>query len=568
VADQQPQETEPGLTERLAKDAGSRVISRASGAARASFAASKIGTKLTSMIGGLASGGVLSAVQAAAETIRVLRNNWDKILATVFSVSFLSNLGAILAFFLSALLVPAIIAAVSLIIVVALILFVINSGAYIVPPSTTSTFAINPGLVVAGNCPLQGTTIITTTSYNPQTETGHGSLPYWSGMEACSFNIPIYAMTGSECRGPTTGSSTNPCTDLSQLQERYGEDVQLCEEYGYAVDVVATDYAADQDVPVYLPTLCDSAPCGPLTWTVASYFYVNPGWGIVLDAEGNGHSYRLYLLHINQPTVTNGQTMASGQQIGTLFNYQYRHLHIELNIDGESQQPDFLCGGGYIPGFEGDGWYIEVPLSQATDWLASTPGEYGRSVCSFSESHNLSWAVNANFFGTPLEPDGPSGYGGEYTNIYPSHDQSTFYMFVVRNNGSAEILGAFDYHERFNTYCGGDCPPPPTDLSDFRLVITGVAHTSYSASQINRVTGRTVIGIGNGNLYVVTLVAATPAQGRAVMESLGAIQSFQLDGGSSTSLCSNGESIFRGTNIVANSFGGRFGRINVLGQQQ
>ena len=175
---------------------------------------------------------------------------------------------------------------------------------------------------------------IGTGSYDPIADTGHGSTSYG----VASYPIPIATMYLPEC----TSSST-------------------CPFYGYAADIYPSDKTTYPAVAP--PKICleNSPSCGDLTWTVNDFWFncagtdvSSPsqcsgehwGWGVVLSASGNGNNWKIYLNHIDLISgLAIGQKFTSGQTIGAITRDlgPPSHLHIELNINGIPQKPDFLC---------------------------------------------------------------------------------------------------------------------------------------------------------------------------------------------------------------------------------
>lgn len=253
---------------------------------------------------------------------------------------------------IAAIVLPLVITLVGIPLAVVFILFIINSGAYVVPPATSFVGTTNTGIVAAGTCPVQGSTQIITRSYNPATETGHGSNGYWGSGAACSYSIPIPIMYPG-CGGPNLpGSGNNVCSSQAKT----------CPYYGYAVDVADTPLGKSSGAVVALPFLCDKGkdPCPSLNWTMISYLYnckgvaknsasecPGGGWGwlAVFKATGNGHTWQINLNHVNfSIPLSNGASYPSGSVVGTRTP-ETDHVHIELDIDGTPVKPDFLCGG-------------------------------------------------------------------------------------------------------------------------------------------------------------------------------------------------------------------------------
>ena len=191
-----------------------------------------------------------------------------------------------------------------------------------------------PAYLAVGNCPMTDPHYIGTGSYDPIADTGHGSTSYG----VASYPIPIATMYLPEC----TSSST-------------------CPFYGYAADIYPSDKTTYPAVAP--PKICleNSPSCGDLTWTVNDFWFncagtdvSSPsqcsgehwGWGVVLSASGNGNNWKIYLNHIDLISgLAIGQKFTSGQTIGAITRDlgPPSHLHIELNINGIPQKPDFLC---------------------------------------------------------------------------------------------------------------------------------------------------------------------------------------------------------------------------------
>lgn len=242
-----------------------------------------------------------------------------------------------------------------LVFTVAVIFFVINASGYLVPPNQYGSVQsgsgggnigpINQGQIISGSCPLTGSYYISSGSYNPQNETGHGSNAYWGGGN-CNYSIPIPPIYPS-CRYPdiSIGPNNNCAT------------INGCPFYGYAIDVnpIGGGYPS-----VVLPILCTpDDDCNPLSWRATGSFFICSGlsvdtpsqctkdkwgWGTTFTSVGNGHTWKLYLAHTSKK-ITPGTILESGESIGNLstdLTYN-QHIHIEVSIDGEPVRPDALC---------------------------------------------------------------------------------------------------------------------------------------------------------------------------------------------------------------------------------
>jgi hypothetical protein len=165
----------------------------------------------------------------------------------------------------------------------------------------------------------------------------HGSNAYWSGLGTpCRYDIPI----GVGCSGPTVNTDTGG--GIYPADNDCRNNPPLCDTYGYA-----TDSPSSPGTPVYLPTIYNRS----IDWSFSHQSPNHGGsWGYSLtylgrDEENN--SYQTFLTHLNNEANPVGQngTVPSGTQMGTLFGRPGfgSHIHIELQINGQSVCPDFLC---------------------------------------------------------------------------------------------------------------------------------------------------------------------------------------------------------------------------------
>lgn len=427
---------------------------------------------------------------------------------------------------------------------IAFIIFIINAGAYVVPPADplpniAGPVVLNPGTTASGSCPLVGSVNISTGSYDPITETGHGSNSYWT-PPACSYPIPVLAMYPG-CAGPSVpGSETNVCRGSTNT----------CPYYGFAADVSPTGGGYPE---VVMPFLCDQGQtnCPPLNWTKADSWYncngqsVDSaadcpgggwGWGVIFTANGNGHSWKLYLNHISQ--VPSGSSFQSGTVIGNLSTDLSgdQHVHIELNIDGVPVRPEFMCSGSpSVITNPGDlqGWYAVLNPGSLIASQPTDPSQVGIGTCTWAPGRGLSFAFNGSFGRNSTVAIGPTGYNGQFTNNPPLDGVFDFKSFVITNSGQAMVLDE------------DSIPSDPAAIAaQYKLAVTGVPYNHLPETS----RPRTIIGTKGSQPYVVILRSATPAQSEQFMtQSLGITNGFFLDGGGSTTLCSgDGTIIFEG----------------------
>ncbi|TSC84199.1 MAG: hypothetical protein G01um101416_1115 [Microgenomates group bacterium Gr01-1014_16] len=241
-------------------------------------------------------------------------------------------------------------------IILAFFLFIINSGAYIVPPSS---MVFNPGgpnsTPVFGyptpppasatiSCPLLNWRL-GPRSYdgnegqNPQGFYNHGSSGYWTvvmGPPYCRFSLPQIA---ANCSGPV--NTSNICHSTAPDRN--------CPYYGYALDIFPNTAGITKNGPiigVYAPSINGS----PTTWSYDNFTFSNGNNG------SSGYSYRyrsgiyrLLFTHMSNVGINLGSTISSGQVVGSLFNCPNgscgnTHLHVEMTVSGAFVRPeDWLC---------------------------------------------------------------------------------------------------------------------------------------------------------------------------------------------------------------------------------
>lgn len=223
--------------------------------------------------------------------------------------------------------------------------FLTESAALLPPPGSTQyTPGDRPGSVpgiysdniASGTCPIDGGSI-RVGSYNGST--GHGSSAYWGYPPPGGYPIPIISMYPSGC-----------------------EDTN-CPYYGFALDV---EYPGGAIGPVRVPFVCptgESCPDQDVSWTVvAKWFNCGGGdvpsetacngglwgWGAILTSNANGHSWRIYLNHIDRElSIGDVFSSSTNNVIGGLYQGDMAnpHVHVEINMDGVPLRPEFLCSG-------------------------------------------------------------------------------------------------------------------------------------------------------------------------------------------------------------------------------
>jgi hypothetical protein len=220
-------------------------------------------------------------------------------------------------------------------IVIALILFIINSGAYLVPPATTTQ--ISRLSVPPSGCFFETPNLLCGSYDSSLSSCRHGSDNYWlvdnSKYSHCQWSLPV--MAGASCKhSPHSG---NVCYNANNQ----------CAWYGFAADfnyLNMASYTSTRNLPAYLPTLEGQV----VNWTPSGFVgRTSSGSGGMLRATANGRVYEMYLTHLTESPL--GGT--SGSQLGTLFDglLGNRHIHTELRIDGEFVRPEeYFCTAGEI----------------------------------------------------------------------------------------------------------------------------------------------------------------------------------------------------------------------------
>lgn len=281
-----------------------------------------IGTAVTL---GFVGGGVTWAVGSFVISYGVL--NASKVLGTVGSgASFVFNLLPELV--ATEIVWPLVAIIIAVPIVIALILFIITNSALVVPFSQSEYFGSlfeDDGLVNRSSCPI----IMTSSaagSYNPTNQKGHGSNEYWSAVypndesERCKFAIP----SKSGCYAPTVGS-VNVC---------YGKNLKQCDTYGFAMDI-----SSAPPYNVSLPQIDGK----DVLWNSNDNEYDEGVVGWTYSYTDSTGKYSIMLKHVNRGMVK-GNNLPSGTKLGSLYNQDQTHLHLEVQVDGRYVRPEnYFC---------------------------------------------------------------------------------------------------------------------------------------------------------------------------------------------------------------------------------
>lgn len=223
-------------------------------------------------------------------------------------------------------------------IVIALILFIITNSALVVPFSGSEYYGNlfeDDGVPNKSSCPLSNPQI-STYSYRPDKEIGHGSNQYWNYLYSadenkCNFTIPA----GSGCKAPTMGTD-NIC---------YKKGLTQCDTYGFALDIVGSS------TTLSLPQIDGK----DVKWNFNGMEYKDAGAevGWTYGYTDDSGKYSIQLKHVNKD-MTKGSGLPSGMKIGSLFHqvgtnssgkiYDNTHLHLEVQVDGRYVRPEnYFC---------------------------------------------------------------------------------------------------------------------------------------------------------------------------------------------------------------------------------
>lgn len=145
-------------------------------------------------------------------------------------------------------------------------------------------------------------------SYNPQTDTGHGSTTYWNAMGGIPYRYSIPQWTG--CKTPDS-----------------------CPYYGYAYDVFPNGVKT-----VYAPTVLGKST----TWNLSATFSNGAAGYTVMYTDSTG-SNTIVLTHVASTNAP--KTATSGTKVATLFNQGTNtHLHLEFQTNGRWVKPEnYFC---------------------------------------------------------------------------------------------------------------------------------------------------------------------------------------------------------------------------------
>lgn len=224
----------------------------------------------------------------------------------------------------------AIVALVVLTILTVFIMYVINTGSYMVPFRNTGVdgeFVDFGEIEVGASCPIPGGVVLWGSYGSPYSNIGHGTNAYWNATStSCSaYTIPEYSSCYSKKPGDYCYNQASSCSF-----------------YGYAADFIYPNVQRAGQ-PIYLPYINGES----VAWTVVTPRGNHAG---LLRANQGGRVYEMNLIHLE----TNPRGGQSGSVTGVLQNYRTPHVHVELRVDGEYVPPEFMCtggdaGGGVVP---------------------------------------------------------------------------------------------------------------------------------------------------------------------------------------------------------------------------
>lgn len=435
-----------------------------------------VGGPVGAVVGGAA--GVTAGSSDGQEEI-------DRIARLIFNV-----IRILIIALINSLAIPLMITFIGIPIAVTLVIFIINSGAYVVPPGSGLPNQINTGVVASGSCPVVGPVTISEPSYDPVAETGHGSNPYWGSGARCTYGIPIPPMFPG-CHGPNIqGSSANVCSG----------EANTCPYYGFAADVA--DPPGENGAKVVLPYLCDSGQtnCPSLTWKLEYSTYNCGGqtssseescpesnrWGglAIFSASGNGHTWKIDLNHVDfSIPLTAGSTYPSGTELGNRTRY-LNHVHIELNIDETPVKPDFLCNGENITQSPGDGQCINV----IGDSVTYGDALYAAPPAGFVKANTGALASFISSSLPVIDRSVPAAaIAGGISGEHPSYFSSNQYQAAINDKCQDTIIG-----------------PWVNDLS-------GNGSGSQQVNMLSKLASDLLQNNSTGHIYVLNYYSGNPA---------------------------------------------------------
>ena len=222
-------------------------------------------------------------------------------------------------------------------VLVALILFIINSGAYVVPPGTGigPGGGIIPGANVAGTCPIPNQKgELLCGSYGSGNYCEHGTNSYWSTQTSnCAWGLP--SSDGVRCTYNQIPGSV--CYNANPPNG-------LCADYGYAADFKypgfnnsAPHYPCGPNAPVIFPSFDGKI----LDWNYVRAFSGTAGENGIFSATDGTHVYEMYVTHLSNIPRQGAKSNDPMGYISCVL--EYPHIHIEVKIDGQYIRPDNLC---------------------------------------------------------------------------------------------------------------------------------------------------------------------------------------------------------------------------------
>ncbi len=427
-------------------------------------------------------------------------------------------------------------------ILTALTLFIINSGAYIVPPNSQGQLGstdLSCAGTITGSCPIPNGEVYVGSFRGGDGPYAHGSDEYFrqgsnnydpNNPQLACYPLPI-PVEACRYNSDTTSNCYTPGAS--------------CPMYGYAADVRYTSKPTNCAQAVYLPQIGGQT----LSWTRnPDVIGGNCGNGYTWTASNGTSTHEMLFMHLNPSDIQSGQ---SGQPIGSVLTYATNtcmksatneHTHIEWRINGEYVRPDNMCSGQSTvvtptdpSTLQGRLYIFPVNDSTVDDILASesVSGLYqAQSPCDWAAQNGAEIAVNANFFISSRVARGIAGDNGNIT----SHTDATefdFRTFYIEDDGDFGI-------DAYVT-------PEPGRADEYEFAVTGVLWDNYTQGGMSRSTSRVALALDGSNLALLVTQNGTPAQIRAYMNGRGYADNefFMLDGGSSTTLCQAGRPVYR-----------------------
>jgi hypothetical protein len=223
-------------------------------------------------------------------------------------------------------------ALVGLVIFIIIVLFIINSGAYIVPPGGFGSPVVGPyptPIDYSGTCPIPNG-VISCGAF----PACHGTNTYWTAVGTpCAWSLPS-SLFRARCQYQPNYPSASTC---------YNPSATSCPEYGWSTDIV-DPISPDNCGPgsgsyVYFPTINNTV----LSWSSTTRGSYSGGEYAFYHSTDGANTYDFYLTHMTALVLSGNSGEIAGELYCLGVNGANTHAHYELRINGSYVNPDYLC---------------------------------------------------------------------------------------------------------------------------------------------------------------------------------------------------------------------------------